>query len=116
MFQDQEGMQCDGEPSISDIKQWYELFKYNTYDIDEDLAYALVEGGHCEWEDVERYYDDHYYLSGSSYEDIAIEYLDNSCAEIPDCIANYIDYEGLGKDLAHDFTEVEANGQIYLFY
>lgn len=116
MFQDSENMHVDGEPDLHDIEQWYKLFKYRTYDIEEDLASAMVEYGICEWKDVEEYYNEYFF---SSYDDVSqfgYEMAEESIShDILDTLSGYFDFERYGEDIASDFTQIEVDGTTYLF-
>jgi antirestriction protein len=78
-------------------------------DIDEDLFEALYEATSYTPVDVVDSIDrgDYSYYEGD-LSDVAAQMVDEGLfGEIPDAIANYIDYEAIGRDLRHDgYTEV----------
>ena len=54
--------------------------------------------------------EDAYHGNYGSDEELAEEYIDSGCmGDIPDHLANYIDTERLGNDLAHDFIEHDGH-------
>jgi len=40
---------------------------------------------------------------------------DGSLAKLPQFIACHIDWEGVGRDMLHDYNHAEVNGTTYLF-
>lgn len=51
----------------------------------------------------------------SSWTELAEQLVDDGCfGEIPAHLANYIDYQAMGRDLRHDGCYVEHDGQIYM--
>lgn len=105
-----------------EIKEYTNIYDLNTlvdeisdldeYDIEVLKAHIEATGDDIKTA-LERYQNDIYY-SGAELIDVAYDYVENSGVNIPDFIANYIDYEAIARDLRFDgYTETE-NGVIYI--
>lgn len=59
-----------------------------------------------------------YRSESDKHQDIGEYFIDEmGCMEIPDHLANYIDYESYGSDMCHDnHIDIEVNGQSYAFF
>jgi antirestriction protein len=61
-------------------------------------------------------YEDVQFYPGMRLKDVAAELVDEGCfGEIPKTIANYIDYEAIGRDLRHDGYE-ETNEGVFAYH
>jgi antirestriction protein len=57
-----------------------------------------------------------YFIHEQNFRDYAEELFDDCYAhDIPDNLKTYIDYEAFASDLEQDYSEVEFEGEIYLY-
>lgn len=81
--------------------RWHDVYSngkpdaFDLADVLDDLAYTFDVG--TDW-----------------HTELATEFAD-SMGEVPEWVSRYIDYEGMGRDLAQDYSEYEVNGYVYLF-
>ncbi len=89
-----------------------EISDLDEYEIEVLKAHIEVTGDDIKTA-LERYQNDVYY-PGMELIDVAYDYVENSGVNIPDFIANYIDYKAIARDLSFDgYTETE-NGVIWI--
>lgn len=111
MFQDCENTHVDGEPTLSDIKEWYDKFNIETYDLDEDVVKYLLDDGQTLDEALS--YNDMLEFKADDYEELGRMCAD--CLDIPSHLEQYFNYAKYGEDIACDFNEKEINGTLYFF-
>lgn len=59
-------------------------------------------------------FEDVIFYEGQRLKDVAMELVDDGCfGEIPETIANYIDYDAIGRDLGFDGYEETKDGVFY---
>lgn len=116
MFQDVEDFFIDEEPSLSDIKVWYELFKYDLYPyyLDEDIAKEIVRQFADKWENLKEYCENHYYCSFDSFYDLG--FSSSKDLGLPDSLDYYFDFEKYGKAIAEEYDVVEGDGEKILLF
>jgi antirestriction protein len=86
-----------------------QLGKLDDYD-KEKIDFLLSEG--CDFEEALEKYEDVSVYDGN-LKDTAEQLVDDGCfGTIPSNLANYIDYEAIGRDLRHD-GYTEHNGKTY---
>jgi len=91
---------------------------YNEWDLKQMLFLLDYDSGY--YNDVEKLieaYEDVELYEVSSFEQLAEQFVDEGLfGDIPDNIANYIDYEKIGRDLSFDgYYEVEIDGATYIY-
>jgi len=51
-----------------------------------------------------------------SWRDLAEQFVDDGLfGEIPDHLANYIDFDAMARDLQHDYSETRATGEVLIY-
>ncbi len=95
---------CSEHSNIEDV-----FNKYNDLDIDEDqlevLEY-LTNYLNYDLEDALNKLDDVEVYECNSFTQLAEQFIDDGLfGEIPENIANYIDYESIGRDLSFDYDQ-----------
>lgn len=96
------------------IAQFYELM--DDYDEHELLAYAIAvgEGGYDNSVDPSDL--DVSVYEGMSMKELAEQFVEEGIfGDIPDSIANYIDYDAIARDLRFDYSEAHIAGKDIIY-
>lgn len=117
MFQDVNNytdLPIHGEPGISDIVRFIDFLQLADYDQDILAGYVEIHGWQDDVEDTLEKATDAYCGNFESMTEYA-EQAFSECYEIPDHLANYIDWEAVARDFKFDHTQA-SNGNIYRDY
>lgn len=100
--------------SIEEINRLCEAVeRIQDEDIRENAQKIIDYFGFCGIEDLADKQDDIYFHSCDSMEDLAAELVDDGCfGEVPERLANYIDYAAIARDMGIDGFYMEINGGI----
>ena len=83
---------------------------------DEDMTAAMA--GHIFDYTQEAFQDmaEKLYRSCDSFEDLGFQLLEDSYSNLPDIVHSHLDLDGLGEEIAMDYTVAEGpSGTLYLF-
>lgn len=106
------GLKIDENSDIDELNELAEeLEALDNYDLEKLEAILESEGGTLR--DALDNIDNYTYYQGKSLEEVAAELVEEGCfGDIPESIANYINYDAIARDLGFDgYTETE-NGVI----
>lgn len=113
--------ECDIEGLVSEYSDVYQLNEIaeKLEDLDDDdlsrVSYLMTNNG-MEFSEAIDNYEDVIVYEGT-LKDVAEQLVDDGCfGEIPDLIANYIDYEAIGRDLRHDgYHYIAEENKVYFY-
>lgn len=109
---------------LKEIHEYENIYELNDelkllVDLDKDqlkaVKFLLDEGITLDIEDAINRAEDVTIHHNYSMEDIAYDLIEScyNLKDIPDLIANNIDYDGIARDLEHDGTYWEIDGDVY---
>lgn len=78
---------------------------------------AIMDHGLCDnVEDAIQYHEDNYCGEFDDWKDYAYDCVDNGLyGDIPEAIANYIDYDSIAYELEIDLTGLEIDGSLHIY-
>ena len=116
----------DDEWAIHDYELPFKIDEHESIDALQDLANAdlsdyemaslinLIENHGESLKDALTKYENYVVYQAESLEDLAEQFVnDGLYGEIPSSLQYYIDYEAIGRDLRHDYDEVEFEDLTY---
>lgn len=113
MFPDACHMHIDGEPTIPQIKQWYDNFNYENYNdtIDEDVARELVDSHYAEWDNFSDYCKDHTFKVYDNLYDLGYDLVMDA---LPSWVSSYFNFEKYAEDYIEGLEYVQDGDKIIL--
>lgn len=112
---DIQGLRIGEYENIDSLNTFFEEYE-NLDEYDQEAFDAMIEAfGFSPKEALERVTSgDYVFYSGESLKDVAYALVDDGCfGDIPDSIANYIDYDSIAYDLEIDGYSETSKGVIY---